>query len=392
MKVWAILIALALGMAMVPSCKEKSQVSSRVIVTAVGIDGTEGSAEGVRLAVQTVEPLLTSGSLTEQKENATAVYEAEGETVADALNSFVSLTGRSAFILHNRVIAIGLEQAKSGTLASLTDYFIRSREGRPLADVVISRTTAADLLSQKSTAFTIPSEQISMLLQEGRRRGTAVRTRLLDLERASSGMYDVAIPIVEAMGEGEESRLCVTGTALFRGGTYVGEADPAATRGLLLLQEAPEACPYVLDRGEEGCFTAEIEKASCSIRVEQEGERAHFYITTGIRAAIADESRPRRLTEEMRQGLEKALAEEVQADIRRAVDQSVIRCGCDAIGLQRRIMQQIPSLVKEGSDRWPEELRSCSYEIEVKAEIAQFGEEAELSALVGSGFTPPACR
>ena len=35
MKVWAILIALALGMSLIPSCKEKSQVSSRVIVTAV---------------------------------------------------------------------------------------------------------------------------------------------------------------------------------------------------------------------------------------------------------------------------------------------------------------------------------------------------------------------
>ena len=59
MKVWAILIALALGMALIPSCKEKSQVSSRVIVTAVGIDGvpTEGEAGengDVRLSVQSV--------------------------------------------------------------------------------------------------------------------------------------------------------------------------------------------------------------------------------------------------------------------------------------------------------------------------------------------------
>ena len=189
MKVWAILIALALGMALIPSCKEKSQVSSRVIVTAVGIDGvpTEGEAGengDVRLSVQSVEPLLTSGSLTEQQDNATGVYEAEGASVADALHTFVSLTGRSAFIMHNRVIALGMEQAQSRTLSSLTDYFIRNHEGRPLVDVVISRTTAADLLNLKSTAFTVPAEQISMMLREGRHRGAAVRTRLLDLERA----------------------------------------------------------------------------------------------------------------------------------------------------------------------------------------------------------------
>ncbi len=77
MKIWIILGLLALGMALVPSCKEKSQVSSRVIVTALGIDAADGK-EGLQLSVQSVEPLLTSGSLTEQQENATAVYGAQG--------------------------------------------------------------------------------------------------------------------------------------------------------------------------------------------------------------------------------------------------------------------------------------------------------------------------
>lgn len=382
MKVWAILIALALGMALIPSCKKKSQVSSRVIVTAVGIDGvpTEGEAGengDVRLSVQSVEPLLTSGSLTEQQDNATGVYEAEGASVADALHTFVSLTGRSAFIMHNRVIALGMEQAQSRTLSSLTDYFIRNHEGRPLVDVVISRTTAADLLNLKSTAFTVPAEQISMMLREGRHRGAAVRTRLLDLERASSGMYDVAVPIVEVGGEGEDQTASVTGTALFRGGVYAGEADIDATRGLLFLRGELETSPYVLELGDQGRITAEVERASCSIRVEREGDGVRFHISVDVRAEIADETKPQKMMRENLDHINTALSERIEADIRRAIDQSVLRSGCDVIGLERLMMQQEPELVKGSEDRWPAGLKDCSYEIEVKAVVDKFGEEAE---------------
>lgn len=208
MKIWVILALLAFGMALVPSCKEKSQVSSRVIVTAMGIDAAE---EGYQLSVQSVEPLLTSGSLTEQQENATTVYDAQGQSIAQALNTFVSSTGRSAFIMHNRVVAVGMEVVEERSLTEALDYFIRNHEGRPLVDVVIVPGEAAQVLDLKSTAFTVPAEQISMMLKEGKHRGIAVRTRLLDAERASSGMYDVAVPVIEMAGEGEAQSASVAG-------------------------------------------------------------------------------------------------------------------------------------------------------------------------------------
>lgn len=287
MKIWVILALLAFGMALVPSCKEKSQVSSRVIVTAMGIDAAE---EGYQLSVQSVEPLLTSGSLTEQQENATTVYDAQGQSIAQALNTFVSSTGRSAFIMHNRVVAVGMEVVEERSLTEALDYFIRNHEGRPLVDVVIVRGEAAQVLDLKSTAFTVPAEQISMMLKEGKHRGIAVRTRLLDVERASSGMYDVAVPVIEMAGEGEAQSASVAGTALFRQGEYVGTVTEEATRGLLFARGDLETCTYALPLSEGDQVTVEVESASVSIEVEPRGETARFVLKITARGEVEDET------------------------------------------------------------------------------------------------------
>ena len=194
MKVWVLALALAVGFALLPSCREKSLTNSRVVVTAVGIDA--GEEADCRLSIQAIETLKTSGSLTEQAENATKVYDIEAPSVAGALQSFVTRTGRSSYILHNRAVVIGLEQAKRRPLSALLDYFIRNHEGRSTVDMAVCRGEAAELLAVPSAGYTIPAEHLSVLLQQAGRQGFAVPTDLLDVERSTSGMYDMVMPIV----------------------------------------------------------------------------------------------------------------------------------------------------------------------------------------------------
>ena len=133
----------------------------------------------------------------------------------------------------------------------------------------------------------------------------------------------------------------------------------------------------MLELGDQGRITAEVERASCSIRVEREGDGVRFHISVDVRAEIADETKPQKMMRENLDHINTALSERIEADIRRAIDQSVLRSGCDVIGLERLMMQQEPELVKGSEDRWPAGLKDCSYEIEVKAVVDKFGEEAE---------------
>ena len=159
-----LLFVLIIAVALLPSCREKTQINNRVVVTAIGIDDKEGEC-GV--SIQAIEVLKTSGSLTEQEKNATSVYTVEGQSVAGALKAFVADSGRSTYILHNKVIALGLTQIEKAPLETLLDYFIRNHEGRPLVDMVVCRGEAAKLLEVPSESAAIPAEHIARLLEEG---------------------------------------------------------------------------------------------------------------------------------------------------------------------------------------------------------------------------------
>lgn len=376
MKIWIILGLLALGMALVPSCKEKSQVSSRVIVTALGIDAADGK-EGLQLSVQSVEPLLTSGSLTEQQENATAVYGAQGESIAQALNSFVSSTGRSAFIMHNRVIAVGMDALEDRSLDETLDYFIRNHEGRPLVDIVIVKGEASRILELKSTAFTVPAEQISMMLKEGRHQGIAVRTRLLDVERAASGMYDAAVPLIETAGEGEERAASVAGTALFRDGFYAGSLGVEATRGLLFARDELETCTYALSLGEGDQVTVEVEHSSTSLSVETQGDTARFVLHIQAQGEVADETLSPQTLRERLPEVDRELSARIEEEVLRAIRETIQEQDCDAVGFHRHLMQSAPSLLQGREEEWRDRLHTCEYTVQVDAHVDRFGEEAE---------------
>ncbi|HIW73898.1 MAG TPA: hypothetical protein H9684_06210, partial [Firmicutes bacterium] len=104
MRTWFLLVAVLLGFVMVPSCREKSQINNRVVVTAVGID--DAGDDGCALSIQAVEALRITGALVNQEDNATGLYQTQGESVASAMKSFVTQTGRNTYLLQNRAIVL----------------------------------------------------------------------------------------------------------------------------------------------------------------------------------------------------------------------------------------------------------------------------------------------
>ena len=239
MRRW-IVAGVALMMVVLCGCRAKQTVSDQVVVTGIGIDRRDGQYV---LSIQAVEALKTSGSLSEQSETATAVYTAEGASVAEALQAFLNETGKSTYILQNQIIVISMAQCREESLFTTLDYFVRNQEGRALVDLVVCRSDPSVILDIDTGNDAIPAEYVSQLLAEGRRWGRCVQARLLDAERASSGMYDVAVPILE-MGETSPS---LSGTALFRDGRLAGELTESQTTGLLVAADEAEQCLYTID-------------------------------------------------------------------------------------------------------------------------------------------------
>ena len=350
-----LLFVLIIAMALLPSCREKTQINNRVVVTAIGIDDKEGEC-GV--SIQAIEVLKTSGSLTEQEKNATSV--------------------RSTYILHNKVIARGLTQIEKAPLETLLDYFIRNHEGRPLVDMVVCRGEAAKLLEVPSESAAIPAEHIARLLEEGYEWGYAVRTRLLDVERALSGMYDAAMPIVRVEGEEEEMSVHLDGTALFRSGAFAGELDESETRGLLYARGDFRQGVYVLPaagRPEGEKITLSVRNASTKVEIQPQGDAARYRFRISCEAEILEEFLPGNLSAEEIREAERQLADVIRGETERAIAVST-GYGCDAAGLGRLTQKRCPELIRGREEDWAEQLKDCEFEVEAEVRITKIGAES----------------
>ena len=222
------LCALMLLLPLFCGCRADTALRGEVVVTALGIHQKNGTCA---LSVQAIDGLKTASGLSEQNEAATAVYGASGNSVAAALHAFLNETGRRAYILHNQIVAVSTAQCEAHSLFDSLDYLIRNGEGRASVPMVVCRGDPADLLGISSGNDAIPARYVVGLLEEGAAWGVCVKRDLLDVERAASGMYDVTLPIV-AVADGTPA---LDGTALFRGGEFVGELTREQTTGFLLL-------------------------------------------------------------------------------------------------------------------------------------------------------------
>ena len=92
-------------------------------------------------------------------------------------------------------------------------------------NVVICRGKAEELVGMPSASYAIPAEQLANLLTEGEKQGGCVRSTLLEVERALSGMADAVLPIVRVEGEEDKAMAVLDGAALFRNGVWVGELE-----------------------------------------------------------------------------------------------------------------------------------------------------------------------
>ncbi len=308
-------------------CNADTALRGEIVVTALGIHQKDGACA---LSVQAVEGLKTASSLSEQEESATAVYEASGESVSAALHAFLNEAGRRAYILQNQIVAVSTAQCETLSLFDTLDYLIRNGECRPLVPVVICRSDPAALLGISSGNDAIPARYVVGMLEEGAAWGSCAKRDLLDVQRASSGMFDATLPIV-TVSDGTPRP---DGTALFRNGTLVGELTEEQTTGLLLLGGELENLLYTANGV---TYTLESLKTKRTVHKDGPGFRYTFAVTGRVRVT------ERQSDEEPQPSAVEIFVKTCMADVLQVLDAT----DCDPLGLARKTAQQYPAVTQE---------------------------------------------
>ncbi len=308
--------------------KQDSVVHNRRVVTAVGLGG---DATQYVVSVQAVEALKTAGNLTEQNESATAVYSAQGETVAQGFQQFLKTSGNRAYVLQNQMLVIGEELCRTRSLFTLLDYFMRTSESNGSVKVLVFRGDPADLLAVASGSEPIAATAISNLIDEGKQWGLCFDTTLLDVERAFSGMLDAALPLVELRDNAPQ----LAGTVLFRNGQWAGTLDTETTTGLLAAGDRLRRCVW-----ETRGVAFDLESLKTELKIQKENDMLRFSFMLSGKARILEETTP--INEEQRQLFLQQVAKQLQEKMMQAL-QEADRYRSNPLGLAKRALQAYPA-------------------------------------------------
>lgn len=320
----------------------------------------------------------------------TVLIVSEGESLAAALQQKQVRATRSLYFDHNEVIIMGAEIARQQGVGDIIEHLIRCREFRMTSWLLITPTTAEEVLSATPEfENSITEEIIRMTISQNRQASIAAGNNIKDFARDLSlpGIDPVAFQLkaIETKpekgllgGEAPKELLKVpqlTGMSIFRGEYLAGFFEQAETTGYLIgtgksvqpwiiIPDPKEKTEWVAIAKKRGNVkqkvTVQGEKIQIKIEVSAEGN-LHSQ-TSSIDYADKEKLKIlQRVTEEViKKKIEKAvsMAQEMRADI---------------FGFGAEISRSSPAEWKKIEDGWRDVFPTVEVEVTVEFNIRRTG-------------------
>ncbi|MCI9553003.1 MAG: Ger(x)C family spore germination protein [Acutalibacter sp.] len=322
------------------------ELYERVLIHGIGVDWTGREYQ------------VTVRSSVSAEDKGEELFTCRGSTVLEALSSLSLETGREPFYSHNYLVVFGMDCARRG-LDDCLDFFVRYYNTRPAVKMFLAAGTAEEVLSVQQEGKLLRMSEIEALGSGGQYNGMTVDVEILDFVNGVKGQgMSPVLPVLEATDSGAR----VAGTAYFEGYKIKGLLTPEQTRGFL-------AATGRLDKGElalEGPARATLSLRS--VKSETKETAAHppaFSITIEADADVSAAVEAQGSEGEFYANLEKEAAQKLEGEIRGALDQALLRDGCDIFGLGRQMYREQPEQWRN-IRQWPDPELACEVRVVFK--------------------------
>lgn len=350
-------------------CVSSRELTDIMPVIGVGIDSAEGG-----LTKLTLQMAKMSGS---KEQGATkpniVMFEETDKNVFDMLRSTTHENDGKLFIGHNQCIIIGKDAASKGVKPDL-DFFLRDHESRMGVWILISDSTAKEVLTAKSNGSDLSALDIKQILGEQKENSESVPIDLLEFSSTLAGETTCPIAsLIKVDKKSGKTRFNIAGIAIFKKDRMVAELDENKTRGYLwavnkvvsgvinVQTASGEACLEIRSSG--GGFTPHLNadgSVSLSINVKTE---------VGVREIS---------------GFEKessiAAAKEMQKAAEKEISDCVLSCfqttqsyKTDIYGIGTAIYRKWPQKWKSMQPNWDKLYGQINPDITVQVDVVDTG-------------------
>ena len=285
---WLIRLMIALILlSMVSGCWDARELTTLALVNAVGIDLDEKSGK-ILLTVQIIKPgEVKSSSSGDQSSGGGPsgkagggqpvwIINITGSNVAEAVRNFATISDRQLYFAHNQLIVIGKEAAKQG-VRPLLDFFIRSRDPRETAWIVVAVGKASDVIEAKSGLEKIPAMGTTLLVESYPLTSVTIGVTQQDfvnrLMSKTAAPYAGHITLIEESGS---KTVRAVGVDVFKGDKLKGTFNQSETRGMLWISGKVKRGLITAVSSKGGKTNFEITRATSKVTPELKGNQVRI--------------------------------------------------------------------------------------------------------------------
>jgi germination protein, Ger(x)C family len=356
-------------------CWSQRELKDLSIVVGIGIDKAETPGD-VLLTAQIVKPgEIIKPSKGSAGGEGTAYWniKSSAQTIFDAVREFTHETSNKLYVAHTQAIILGKDIAADGVQKYL-DFFMRSHETRPTTMILVSNSTAGEVLDVKPETEKLPAMNLAKLAKnQSLLTAHAMPVNLQELTtRLLSKTTSPIAPIVNISSTDNKKTLHVEGMAVFKKDKMVGTLNSTETRGLLWVLGKVKSSDINVDLP-DGKATVEIIMAESEVTPEIKNKKPYVHISIKEVGNLANQTNPENLATLpgftlLEQLQHDVIKDEVQAALKKARDLNT-----DIFGFGDKFHKKYRNEWKTMEDNWDKIFPDLQVEIEIESDIRAAG-------------------
>jgi len=364
------LLAVALAVCLLFSgCTDSKELTEIIPVVGVGIDDA-----GDDLTKLTLQLGYVGNSSEKDKAKSEAlIYEKTGKNIFNMFRDYARESSHKLFIGHNQCIIFGKEAASKGIKDQL-DLFLRDHEGRIDVSILVSDSTANEILTTKSEMSPMSALDITQLLKNQQATSESIDVDLLEfLSKLEKKTTCPVASLIKINKETSTPRLELSGLAVFKNDKMVGELDKDKSRGYLWAMNKVKSGTVDV-QSESGRASLEICSSSSSLNPSvQEDGTISVPITVktelGIRELAGFENED---PSDIEKELQEAAIERIKGRVLSCF-QATQSYQADIYGIGTLISQMQPDKWKDIQENWDDLYSKITPEINAEVTIKDSG-------------------
>ncbi len=355
-----------------------TEVEDMMIIEGIAVDKENETFE------VTIEMLNNKQSASADSSNVgdemTLIYSAKGETVAEALRLIINKTGNVPTYIHNKVIILSEEVAKTD-ITKVLDFFERDYTTQPVTLVCVAKgVKAGEVLKANIGKDISKSEVLEKILNQSAISSITPETRLIDvINTILDETACVTLPAVSLENNGETKTFFVEDIAVFNYNNeisyYLGRSS--AESFVKLLGELKNGTLVTQDEiGNKATFIIVDGKTKYKAEVINGIVNYNVKLKMYCDLNAYEGDRFKTIKSETVEVFKKNIETETEASLTNLYKTIQINNSYDILRFGRRLLQNDKNAYKLLKSDWQKNFKNSVIMVDVEVIIRRIGEES----------------